>query len=182
MSSRLLFIAVCAGAFISGNTQAQLCNYESTLESTPSSSFTFQYDTNSQIASAIHANTGLEWQRCSIGQTWDVNQQTCIGTANKLNWQAALQAANSSGGWRLPNIKELVSILDVQCTAPPFNNTVFPNTPSAMQRGYWSSTPFRMDGPVNGVGANIKAWYVETTFGQVFSKDISDPQFVRLVR
>lgn len=63
------------------------------------------------------AKTGLMWDRCSIGQSW--NGTTCTGQAIKLNWQDAKdyvkqftnqQAKGGYSDWRLPTIQELDSI------------------------------------------------------------------------
>ena len=53
--------------------------------------------------------TGLIWQRCSVGQLW--NGTSCNGTPLTYNWANALKVAQSLGnGYRLPNIKELGQI------------------------------------------------------------------------
>lgn len=61
--------------------------------------------------------TGLYWDRCSVGQSW--NGTTCTGTPLGLNWQDAQdyvkkftneQAKGGYTNWRLPTIEELSSI------------------------------------------------------------------------
>ncbi|OPH38006.1 DUF1566 domain-containing protein [Moraxella equi] len=61
--------------------------------------------------------TGLYWDRCSVGQTW--NGTTCTGTPIELNWQDAKdyvkkftneQAKGGYTNWRLPTIQELSTI------------------------------------------------------------------------
>lgn len=61
--------------------------------------------------------TGLMWDRCSVGQSW--NGTTCTGEAIKLEWQDAKdyvkkftneQAKGGYTDWRLPTIEELSSI------------------------------------------------------------------------
>lgn len=63
------------------------------------------------------AKTGLMWDRCSVGQSW--NGTTCTGEAIELNWQDAKdyvkqftnqQAKGGYNDWRLPTIQELSSI------------------------------------------------------------------------
>ena len=82
--------------------------------------------------------TGLTWQKCSIGQN---NDSTCSGTASTVNWLTALTSCSglSLAGktWRLPSIKELETIIDTTVSVPPINTTFFPSTPTA---NYWSST------------------------------------------
>ncbi|ELA09564.1 putative Fimh-like protein [Moraxella macacae 0408225] len=81
--------------------------------------------------------TGLIWQRCSVGQTWD--GKSCTGEAKKYTWQQALKATKEIGNhYRLPNIKELKTILEHQCQTPAINTSIFDNTASSY---YWSSSP-----------------------------------------
>ena len=61
------------------------------------------------------------WKVCTEGQTW--NAGACGGNANEVSWQTALQTANDENfaghsDWRLPNIKELQSLVAFNCTAP----------------------------------------------------------------
>lgn len=109
--------------------------------STPSEEFSIVNDGNV----VLHESTGLQWQRCSIGQSWDGS--TCAGTSSKFTWQEALDVSASFGaGWRLPSIKELIRIVERCRRGPAINRNVFPNTPyfiSAFgQPGewYWSSS------------------------------------------
>lgn len=72
--------------------------------------------------------TGLIWQRCSIGQSW--NGTSCIGEAKTYGRFAALKIAYELGnGYRLPNIKELQSLVEEACYSPSINTTAFPNVP-----------------------------------------------------
>lgn len=89
--------------------------------------------------------TGLIWQKCGYGQTWDSTTNTCIGTASNLQWATgspnALGYCNSltlaGKSWRLPNINELKSLLDInKTTSPLINTSFFPGTSGV----YWSST------------------------------------------
>lgn len=93
--------------------------------------------------------TGLEWKRCSEGQVWNSVTNGCDGIARGYRWKAALDwVQNVNGGmageslgrndWRVPNIKELVSIVEDQCFYPAVNLGVFPSTPSSL---FWSSSP-----------------------------------------
>ncbi len=77
--------------------------------------------------------TGLIWQRCSLGQT---GGDCSGGSADTYRWQEALQAASSP--WRLPNIKELRSILEEKGVSPVINQTIFPNTVTGPS--YWSAS------------------------------------------
>ena len=100
-----------------------------------------QFLVNQQTVTDI--TTGLMWMRCSVGQTLINNN--CSGPAGKFStWKAALDGAiknktmASFSDWRLPNIKELDTIVERACAEPAISLAVFPDTPSAI---YWSSTP-----------------------------------------
>ena len=90
--------------------------------------------------------TGLEWQRCSVGQTWNGN--TCEGDAQLITWAAAKEL-NLAGGFVAPTINQLQTL--IYCGEPdgygrpiaefgwvcPVNNggvfinqLAFPNNPS----------------------------------------------------
>lgn len=113
--------------------------------------------------------TGLIWQRCSLGQTWD--GISCTGTAAIYSWESALQSAN--GGWRVPNIKELDSIVEEACGNPSISAGFFPVT--QISKYYWSSSTF--------VDNSFYAWVVYFSDGRNFAEfKIGDSGYVRLVR
>lgn len=79
---------------------------------------------------------GLTWARCSEGQTWDGS--TCTGSVSLFTHEQAIQHAQSQAGWRLPNVKELASLVDWGCNEPTIDSAAFPGTP---RTGFWTSTP-----------------------------------------
>lgn len=86
-------------------------------------------------AEVTDKETGLIWARCSVGQAW--NGSTCAGSATGHWHETALTLAKQTKGWRLPNVKELGSLIDEGCQFPAIDSAAFPNTPSAY---YWSSS------------------------------------------
>ncbi len=59
---------------------------------------------------------GIDWMRCSVGQRWDPEQETCWGEAVRLNHEEIAQAieqanAQLGDGWRLPDLDELESLV-----------------------------------------------------------------------
>ena len=133
-----------------GTVQAQICHPESIPASTPDSQLQDNGD-----GTITDLKTGLIWKQCLEGQS---GSDCASGSAEDFTWQQALQRAqtlNSSGGfagfsdWRVPNIKELHSLVEHQCFIPAINLTRFPN---ASYHWLWSSS---------AVAGNASfAWYV----------------------
>ncbi len=124
---------------------------------------------------ATDTATGLIWRRCVEGMTW--NGSTCSKAANFYTHEQALQraateASLSQTAWRLPNVKELETLLvESPQNASVVDSTVFPNMPTDI---FWTSTPYAIDG--NGV------WFVDFSLGVVAAALRSNINYVRLVR
>jgi len=160
-------------ALLAGQTRAQTTCNSAIPESAPTSRFTGNGD-----STVTDTATGLTWKRCAEGQAW--NGVACTGTAGFHTWQQALQQAetlNTGGGyagytdWRVPNIKELGSIVERKCYSPAINETVFPSTPSS---GFWSAS--------SNAGYSGGAWYVFFYNGYDSVDNKSGDGYVRLVR
>jgi len=100
--------------------------------------------------------------------------------ANAITNCAALNAGAGYGGytdWRLPNIKELQSIVNYGNVSPAIGETTgggeepFTNTQSF---NYWSSTTYA---DYTGI-----AWYVYFGTGDVYLDDKTSSYYVRPVR
>ncbi|MFT5164077.1 MAG: hypothetical protein ACI9FJ_002677 [Alteromonadaceae bacterium] len=133
MSNQLF---VLAGCLFSSLSFAQTC-YDTLTETTATTNFTIVANGLTQDNS-----TGLMWTRCSFGQRWDAANSTCTGAPASITWQDALQQSESiaEGGhsdWRLPNIKELATLVEKRCVDPAINLTVFPATSA---ENYWTGT------------------------------------------
>lgn len=160
-------MTVSAGAF------AQVCKEGQIREATSADQFV-----NHNDGTVSDVETGLVWSLCSEGQIYADGE--CSGVANSYTWTEGLNRArviNNAGGiagktgWRLPNIKELGSIVESQCYNPAINLSVFPDTPSAT---YWSSTPDpRGDRQARSI-------YFKT--GSDLSPSVSRSRHVRMVR
>ncbi|HRH75727.1 MAG TPA: DUF1566 domain-containing protein [Cellvibrionaceae bacterium] len=156
------------------NTWAS-CNPDLPL-TTPDS----QFELRAGGAMVRDNKTGLIWQRCTAGFVWDMANNRCTISlgASISTWSAALSSArlNRLGGfsnWRLPNKKELASLIEYSCTQPAINSRIFPNTPSGY---FWTSTPVNYADSFN-------VWYVNFTAGDYGSLDgITHFANTRLVR
>ena len=95
----------------------------------------------------IDLKNKIEWLKCTAGQQWSDKEQKCLGEAVKLDLAAAEEAnkllnQQIEGMWRLPNRKELESIVCNKCEGAKINQKIFPNTPAepfwTSQRNWWS--------------------------------------------
>ena len=136
---------ILASMAVSPTLYSQTCN-DNVVASTPDSAFTVNNN-----GTVTHNPTGLMWKVCTEGQGW--SNGSCLSVPTGYNWQQALQVPevlNVSGGyagktdWRVPNVKEVMSILEVKCSNPPVNETIFNATPSGF---YWTSTPTTSGSP-----------------------------------
>ncbi len=125
--------------------------------------------------------TGLMWKQCSQGLSGSDCSEGVIGA---YNWQAAFKQAEGATDagytdWRLPNIKELVSLVALDRSSPSINISAFPNTPTIVSTSrsefFWSSSPYLH-------GGSDDAWLVEFYRGSYLSRFRSSLYSVRLVR
>lgn len=93
-------------------------------------------------ASVVDHETGLVWQRCSLGLA--ARDTACTGEIERLTLAEASDAATWAGdGWRLPTADEMMSLLDPGCGSPAIDARVFPDVPidpSGEGSLYWTST------------------------------------------
>ena len=108
------------------------------------------------------SRTGLMWQKQDDGtvRTWE----------NAISYCEGLTLAAQSD-WRLPNIKELKTIVDNTKYSPAIDMTYFPNTQSS---SYWSSS--------TDAGYTDNAWCVSFDSGNVGNDGKADTGYARCVR
>ncbi|MCB1307986.1 MAG: Ig-like domain-containing protein [Leptospiraceae bacterium] len=100
------------------------------------------------------ATSNLTWTKCSInagGTVLDAGGGTCtlpMPATHDMNWKTALQVCENlsygtHGDWRLPNFRELLSIVE-WTNGPPalINTTEFPATAGGPAGIYWTSTTY----------------------------------------
>jgi len=121
--------------------------------------------------------TGLEWQRCSAGLS---GSECSVGSAANQTWESALACCEDlvlpPGGhsdWRLPDVKELRSIVDNTRYNPAIDPAAFPGTVSS---AYWSSST-----GASAAGTS-SAWGVGFHDGLVYGDNKSVTRYVRCVR
>ncbi len=133
-----LLVSFILGVFIFSSGHAQTCQ-DAVVATAPDVRYLDNAD-----GTVTDLYPGLMWKRCSEGQ---IGSDCSTGTATTYTWQEALQhveTLNASAGyagftdWRLPNIKELASLVEEKCALPAINETLFPATQSL---AYWSASP-----------------------------------------
>ena len=148
---RNMMLATCVVLLGMCSSAWAVCTTATIAASTPTSDFIDNND-----GTVTHKKTGLQWKKCAEGLS---GASCATGTAATYAWQAALNQAvtvNAGAGfaghtdWRVPNIKELMSIIEDQCSSPAVNEVLFPATPAA---SFWTSSPSM--GLLNGF-----AWHI----------------------
>lgn len=114
--------------------------------------------------------TGLTWQKCALGESGSDCSGGLIGS---YTWSSAQTVCASStlagGGWRLPTMTELMSIVDYEESLGTLD-AVFPGTSSY----YWTSTPHAYYSSL--------AWLVGFSQGSIGADYITNAHYARCVR
>lgn len=142
----------------------------------------------------------LIWMQCELGARWDTKTKACVSNLNdhpriRVQWKDALLATEDFNRsqvllqlptWRMPNIKELGSLINYAC----LNNQqigIDPNIFPTAAVDVWSNTPGaiqRSNGATPPVMSNT-AWMVSFNSGKLLDSRIDDPRVthhIRLVR
>jgi hypothetical protein len=150
----------------------QRCYRENMAPTAPASRFQKHDD-----GTVTDRETGLMWRACVEG----LKGKNCDGgKALELSWGGALTyvpALNGDKGfagyqdWRLPSVRELTTLLELQCARPAINLEIFPNTPSAEA---WSSSPYHF--------YTHYSWFADFGGGRISYAERVKPKQLRLVR
>lgn len=135
------------------------------IESEPNTDFN-----DNGNGTVTHFKTGLMWKNCAEGQTWansyydwwtgTIIPATCTNSGLAQNWSNAVQTAKNAGiqahlgytDWRLPNKKELESIVEDCGRVPALNQLRFPH--ANYDAPFWSSTLYTPNS-TNAWGVNF---------------------------
>lgn len=109
----------------------------------------------------------------TVGTTGTCNATLGVNECNTANYVAAVNAAQLCGftDWRMPTVKELEGISDLNRMNPAIDPDYFMITPSS---DFWSGSPY--------AGSSNDAWYVNFGSGYAYFNLRSDTLHVRLVR
>ncbi|WP_167882283.1 DUF1566 domain-containing protein [Leptospira langatensis] len=118
---------------------------------------------------------GLYWKTCSEGQA----DPTCSGTPTLGDWTWAsnvcsnLNVAPGYAGfttWRLPTMKELLTLVYLGSSTPLVESTYFPNSGAS---GYWTST--------QNADSSVQAYAIDFNLGSSMSYNKASSFAVRCV-
>jgi hypothetical protein len=122
--------------------------------------------------------TALMWQGCPAGRSGSL---CAFGAASSFTWENGVSYCErlvfaGNDDWRLPNIHELVSIVNYSAYNPATNTAAFPNTgiSNGAAVGYWSSSLFAND--------SGRAWFVDFYNGHNDALVTTERYAVRCVR
>ncbi|MFT2110872.1 DUF1566 domain-containing protein [Marinomonas sp. 2405UD68-3] len=172
-----IFGFICLGYLSAGSVSAYAeqvnCKPNNITPTTASSRFTINGD-----ETVTDLKTGLMWKQCAEG----LSGSDCeTGSVSSAFWDVFLRSVitlNEGDGfaghtdWRMPNVKELRSIVEEQCYRPAVNLEVFPNTPIV---SFFTSTPVKDVSQDN-------IWVVEFIHGRVETQRLNSGGSLRLVR
>ena len=124
----------------------------------------FVRDATAEIVS--DTQTGLQWQDDSDTKDYTRDWQSAIAYCEALD----TTATSGYDDWRLPNVNELYSIVDMSIYDPALSG-IFENIASSR---YWSSTTYEDD--------HEYAWYVYFLNGVMYDRNKDSNRYVRCVR
>jgi len=135
-------------------------NTTSAIETTPTADFTVNGN-----GTVTHKKTGLMWKVCQEGTS---GAACATGTESLMDWSDALNRANIANSaafagytdWRLPNVKELESIIERCGFNSAINKVIFP---AQFGGRYWSSTTYQVN--------RAQAFWVSYDVGQIETAD-----------
>jgi uncharacterized repeat protein (TIGR01451 family) len=132
--------------------------------------------TNNSDGTVTDTKTGLVWQACAVGQTFNAGMGNCDGTATTYSYADAMKLPSDFAGqsdWRVPNVSELLSIVDLRKVNPSINKSLFPNPPAVW---FWSASVYAYNPSY--------AWIVSFEYGgDDYSNGYKNDDYaVRLVR
>ena len=122
------------------------------------------YITDSQ-GTVLNTSTFLMWQDTTSDEitfTWQESITHCEDSTTA-----------SYTNWRVPNINELITIIDLNKTNPAINS-IFTNVQNNGK--YWSSTTYAQP------NEQTSAWYVNSRNGEVLTQTKTSKNNVRCVR
>lgn len=136
---------------------------------------------------SVRCARGVSNPQGSPGRDYDIGASTVLDKKTGLRWQRAAASGyhawldalancddlvlDGNSDWRLPNYKELQTIVNEKVKSPAIDRTAFPGTPP---EGFWSSSP--------SVAVPFRAWLVDFSSGYYGEYSTDAGYRVRCVR
>ncbi|MDX1812774.1 MAG: DUF1566 domain-containing protein [Gammaproteobacteria bacterium] len=152
------------------------CN-DALTATTPTSRFEVD---QANVNIVMDKESGLRWARCPYSYQWDDSVNACVhdgSTISTYTWYEVLKYVKDNPvylneqGWRLPNIKELASLIELKCSNPSINTSIFKGS---YPGDYWSNSH------VVGSGSYVRI--VNFYAGEVVTKLETSEAYLRLVK
>lgn len=184
--SALLAILLLRGAAVAADISTHTfagCNFPDTGQSLSyTGTFGEDHDYYSSVSTpsyTVYNPVGLSSVTVDnrTGLMWVTNPATDAAMGGTYSWEGAIAACEGLsyagyGDWRLPNVRELLSIVDYSAKLPAVNTVAFPGTLNAY---YWSSTTTMID--------TSQAWPVHFEYGKLSAERYKfGSYYVRCVR
>jgi len=160
---------------------SNVVNEKNIPATTPTNQFSF--DNSSDVVT--DNKTGLMWARCPAGYGWmEDGNRTCTvlagGVVGLMSWSSALAFASDNADsylgysdWRLPNVKELASIIERRCAGYAVNHDVFGPVVTFSSK-YWSNTHVRESGSARSVNYSSGNISVDTPTSSLLVRLVRD--------
>jgi Protein of unknown function (DUF1566) len=148
-------LAGCVGGAAALQATGQTISYASGDDGAIRAGAALSYTDNAD-GTVTDNSTGLTWEKKT-----DANVNVNYTWQGALAYVAELNAMNGGAGfaghtdWRLPNIRELLSIVDYSRSNPPIHPVFGPTRGISNYAAYWSSTSWV------GYQPEFSAWAVE---------------------
>ena len=131
---------------------------------------------DNQNGTVTHPVTGLMWQKCMKGQTFDAVAKTCTGIAREYTpSQVVNESFAGYSDWRVPTIEEWMNFTDYTKQGPSINSELFQGTPKLTYNAYFMSSSFRATG-------QSEIWTFGIDYGDTQRGSLNFGRYVRLVR
>ena len=173
MSTKSKSLVILLACLLSGFALAeQNCQNDTIAASTPLKRFEQSAD-----GTVFDTHTELMWRGClegMAGPTCSEGEPVALTWAGALTYVPELNAKGGFAGhsdWRLPNIRELSTLVELQCSNPAINLAVFENSPSTH---VWASSPYHF--------YTHYSWYVDFANGAPTYDERIVSKTLRLVR
>jgi len=130
----------------------------------------FTANSNGTVTDQVN---GLMWAKCADGQS---GTNCGTGSATSVSWSQALNIAYDStlsgyDNWRLPNIKELQTLIDYNSFSPSAYTNFFPGTTNSK---FWTASP--------AIFNSNYTWVADFSSGNIDVSTANSNNALRIVR